>query len=302
MVEFDGHNLSDVTAYFTNVHQTRSVTINNVLLDGASGGSDGDDTEQVIDIIEAISMAPTLSQLRIYIAPSSTVFSGGDTIIFNQMATDNIAKQLSGSWNWSPADPTADDPIFKEFAAQGQTFFTASGDYGAYPEQPYFYPEEDPNVTAVGGTIRTTSSAGGAWASEIAWGGANTACSGGGLSQDGGAIPSYQQISGVINSSNKGSTTLRNVPDVAAEGNCDNYYCANGSCGEGLGGTSLAAPTWAGFMALVNQNNASRGKSTGGFINPTIYPIGVESSYHNYFHDITVGDNSTAIVHLCIRR
>ncbi|MHB8301703.1 MAG: hypothetical protein ACYDC6_02520 [Acidobacteriaceae bacterium] len=67
------------------------------------------------------------------------------------------------------------------------------------------------------------------------------------------AIPSYQQGYGIINSSNHGSTTLQNAPDVAAEANYDNYYCANGSCGGGDGGTSLAAPTWAGFMALANS-------------------------------------------------
>jgi subtilase family serine protease len=78
---------------------------------------------------------------------------------------------------------------------------------------------------------------------------------------------------------------------VSAEANCDNYYCANGSCGEGLGGTSLAAPTWAGFMALVNQQAVADGKSTVGFLNPIIYQIGVSTSYDKDFHDITIGDN-----------
>jgi outer membrane protein assembly factor BamB len=288
LVEFDGYAVSDVQAYFKNVGQTLGVPINNVLLDGASAGSDGDDTEQVIDIIEAISMAPGLSQVRVYIAPLSTVFTGGDTFIFNKMASENIAKQLSGSWNWSPADPTTDDPIFEQFAAQGQTFVTASGDDGSWPNQPYYFPEEDANVTAVGGTDLTTNGPGGSWESEIAWSG-----SGGGISPDHVAIPSYQQLPGVINSSNKGSTVYRNAPDVAAEANTDNYYCANGSCGEGLGGTSLAAPTWAGFIALVNQENIDNGKTTEGFLNPTIYPIGVSSSYGSYFHDITSGSNGT---------
>lgn len=204
LVEFDGYNSSDVDAYFANVGQALNVPINNVLLDGASGGSDGDDTEQVIDIVEAISMAPALSQVRVYIAPQSTlpVYGGdGDVLIFNKMASENIAKQLSSSWNWSPADPSTDDPIFEEFAAQGQSLFQASGDYGAWPSDPYFFPEEDAHVTAVGGTVLTTDGAGGPWESEIAWGGSNTACSsgtgsGGGISPDDIAIPSYQQSSG----------------------------------------------------------------------------------------------------------
>lgn len=302
LVEFDGYNSSDVEVYFANVGQTLNVPINNVLLDGASGGSDGDDTEQVIDIVEAISMAPALSQVRVYIAPQSTlpVYGGdGDVLIFNKMASENIAKQLSSSWNWSPADPSTDDPIFEEFAAQGQSLFQASGDYGAWPSDPYFFPEEDAHVTAVGGTVLTTDGAGGPWESEIAWGGSNTACSsgtgsGGGISPDDIAIPSYQQSSGVINSSNHGSTTYRNAPDIAAEADCDNYYCANGACGEGLGGTSLAAPTLAGLTALVNQSLALSCRSSVGFINSAIYSLGTGSGYANAFHDITVGDNYTS--------
>jgi hypothetical protein len=55
-------------------------------------------------------------------------------------------------------------------------------------------------------------------------------------------IPSWQQISGVINSSNGGSTTLRNGPDVAAEANFDFYVCHKGASQGGWGGTSFAAP------------------------------------------------------------
>lgn len=301
LVEFDGYSSSDVQSYFTNVKQALNVPINNVLLDGASGSSDGDDTEQVIDIIEAISMAPALSQVRVYIAPQSTlpVYGGdGDVLIFNKMASENIAKQLSSSWNWSPADTSSDDPIFQEFASQGQSFFQASGDYGAWPSDPYFFPEEDAYVTAVGGTVLTTNGAGGAWKSEIAWGGSNTSCSagtgsGGGISPDKVAIPSYQQTSGVINGNNKGSAYYRNAPDIAAEANCDNYYCANGSCSEGLGGTSLAAPTLAGLAALVNQSLTLNCKAHIGAYNPTLYSLGTGSNYGNIFHDITSGDNYT---------
>ena len=64
LMEFDGYATTDVQNYFKDVGQTLSVPIKNVLLDGASAGSDGDDTEQVIDIIDAISMAPGMFILR----------------------------------------------------------------------------------------------------------------------------------------------------------------------------------------------------------------------------------------------
>jgi subtilase family serine protease len=136
----------------------------------------------------------------------------------------------------------------------------------------------------VGGTDLTTTGPGGAWVSETAWVGSS-----GGFSTNGLGIPSYQTAS--ISSSNHGSTTVRNVPDVAAEANTDNYFCANGSCSGGVGGTSLAAPRWAGVMAIANQQN--RGAPIR-FLNPTLYAIGRGAGYNAEFHDITSGNNFNA--------
>ncbi len=277
LFEFGPYNLSDVQNYFSLVGQPLNVPIVNVLLDGVSPvcGAGCDDGEEVIDIEQAISMAPGLSSIIVY--------EGNDDVdMFNQMATDNIAKQLSCSFGFLPADPASDEPIFMEFAAQGQNLFVASGDSGAFDaNNPVFYPADDPFITDVGGTDLTTVSAGGAWQSEVAWSGSS-----GGITTDGFAIPSYQVP--VINSSNQGSTTLRNLPDVAAEANTDNIFCANGGCFEGVGGTSLAAPRWAGFMALANEQ---AGGTPIGFLNPTIYSIGQSANYDSDFHDITSGNN-----------
>jgi subtilase family serine protease len=286
LLEFDGYTPSDVTSTFDGV--SYGVLINNVLVDGASAGSDGDDGEQVLDIVQAIAMAPGMNQVRVYIAPGNSSIGVGDVDIFNQMATDNISKQLSCSWGWNPDDPSSDDPIFQEFAAQGQNLFVASGDAGAYTgsnSKDESFPAEDVYVVAVGATDLTTNGAGGPWESETAW-----ADSSGGPSDNGFAIPSWQ--SGVANSSNAASTTIRNIPDVAAEGNFDNYLCSDGSCAGDWGGTSFAAPRWAGFLALVNQQVVSNGNSTLGFGNPAIYSIGKSPSYDSDFHDITSGNNN----------
>jgi subtilase family serine protease len=286
LLEFDGYNVSDVTASFAG--QPNSVPIQNVLLDGASAGSDGDDGEQVLDIVQAASMAPGMSQIRVYIAPGTSQIGVGDIDIFNEMATDNIAKQLSCSWGWNPDDSSQLDPIFQEFAAQGQNLFVASGDAGAYTGSnttDNSYPAESLYVVAVGGTDLTTNGAGGPWQSETAW-----LDSSGGPADDGFAIPSWQ--AGIANSSNQASTTIRNVPDVAAEANTDNYLCDQGSCTGDYGGTSFAAPRWAGFLALVNQQVVANGTSTLGFINPAIYSIGQGSSYNDDFHDITSGNDN----------
>ncbi|MGP7980820.1 MAG: protease pro-enzyme activation domain-containing protein [Syntrophobacteraceae bacterium] len=297
LFEESPYNISDVNTYFSNVGQTRNVPVNPVSLNGVTAtctGNCGEDTgepEVVLDIIEAISMAPGMTQVRVYVGSS-------DASIFNSMATDgntNNVKSLSCSWGWEPADPGSDEPYFEEFAAQGQSLFVASGDGGAYPDPlpngwPWYYPSESANVTAVGGTDLTTGT-GQAWVSETAW-----SDSGGGIAQDTSTgyfgIPTWQQTAGVVTTANKGSKTYRNVPDVAAEANFDNYICYwGGTCAGDWGGTSFAAPRWAGYIALVNQQSMAETQTTAGFINPAIYTIGLSSSYTANFHDITIGNN-----------
>jgi subtilase family serine protease len=304
LVEFDGYNIGDVTSTFdgtatssvngsdyvlaytpTAGGTTYDIPVNNVLLDGATGAPvSGSDAEETLDIAQAIGMAPGLSQVRVYIGSS-------DVDILNATATENLAQQLSISWTWNPDDPSTDDIFFQEFAAQGQSVFAASGDYGEFdPLIDNFFPPEDDYVMAVGGTSLLTNGAAGPWLSEIAWNDDGYA-SGGGISPDGIPIPSWQ--AGAANASNGGSTTQRNVPDVAMEADFDNYVCDMGECSGSWGGTSFAAPRWAGFMALVNQQAVAAGNPTVGFINPAIYPIGESSSYDSDFHDITVGNDST---------
>jgi subtilase family serine protease len=287
ILSFDGYLASDVQLYFSTTGMSSTVPIKNVLVGGFSGActtvtsptsSTCDDGEQVLDIVNAIGMAPGVKQILFYEGSS-------DTEVLNQMAIDNVAKVLSSSWGWNPADAPSDDPIFQEFAAQGQSFVSASGDNGEFNGSTYSFPGVDPYITEVGGTDLTTKGPGGAWSAETAW-----PHSGGGFVSDT-PIPSWQKLKGLINSSNLGSTTLRNSPDVAAEANFDNPTVINGSFVTGYGGTSFAAPRWAGFLALVNQQSVANGKGTVGFINPALYDLGISSSYSSAFHDITSGSN-----------
>jgi subtilase family serine protease len=274
------YDITDVNLAFSSAGQTYSVPINNVLLDGVTVGNGDGDGEPVLDIVQAIGMAPGLSQVRVYLG-------NNQVDIFNAMATENIAKSLSVSYIWEPDNFSTLDPIFEEFVAQGQTLFASSGDDGAYQASaPQYYPAEDVYVTAAGGTSLVTNGAGGSWNSETAWG-----YSGGGV----GPIPYVISIPawqvGVANSSNGGSTTLRNVPDVAMDADWNNYNCQAGACSGGWGGTSFSAPRWAGFIALVNQQAAAQGKSSLGFIDPALYAIAESSDYGSDFHDIVSGTN-----------
>jgi subtilase family serine protease len=128
LLEFYGTDLADLTTYFTNAKQTNNVPITLLSTDGTStscldttAGGNCDDTEQTLDITQALGMAPGLSSLVMYVGSS-------DVAIFNAMATANpLNAQLGLSWSWTPADPSTDDPYFKEFAAQGQNLFVGCG-------------------------------------------------------------------------------------------------------------------------------------------------------------------------------
>jgi kumamolisin len=291
LLEYYGYDIADVNTYFKNAKQTLKVAIDGISTDGTSltclytnAGGYCDDTEQILDITQAVSMAPGMTALYVYVGST-------DTAIFGSMSTHSpLDAQLSCSWGWSPSDPSTDDPYFEKFAAQGQNMFVAAGDDGAFTSgSSYVYPADDAYVTVVGGTDLQTASAGGPWSSETVW-----ADGGGGyFTPDAIPIPSYQQLAGVITTANQGSKTLRNSPDVAAEANFDFYVCADQTtCSANYyGGTSFAAPMWAGYMALVNQQALANGNPLLGFINPIIYPMGLGSGYSTDFHDIVSGNN-----------
>ena len=288
LFEYVGTDLADLTTYYTNVHQTNSVPITLLSTDGTSTSctarSGCDDTEQTLDMTQALGMAPGLSTLVMYIGST-------DTAIISAMTTHSpLPTTIGCSWGWTPADPSTLDPYFQKMSAQGQNFFAASGDSSTWSRRNEAWPADDANVVSVGGTDLTTASAGGPWKSETAW-----VDSGGGISPDKIAIPSWQKLSGVINSSNKGSTTLRNGPDVSANANFTFYVCADQTTctANEYGGTSFAAPMWAGYIALVNQQLKTNGFSDIGFINPYLYSFGVSSSYATDFHDITSGKSGS---------
>jgi kumamolisin len=293
LFEYEGTDLADLTTYYTNVKQTNNVPVSVISVDGTSTScvkrSRCDDTEQTLDMTQALGMAPGLASLVMYVGST-------DTAIISAMTTHSPLPMTIGcSWGWTPVDPTSLDPYFEKMAAQGQTFFVAAGDSSTWTTSNYPWPAEDPNVVTVGGTDLVTASAGGAWSSETVW-----VDGGGGVSPDGIAIPSYQQATGVINSTNKGSTTLRNGPDVAANANFTFYVCADQTTctANSYGGTSFAAPMWAAYIALVNQQLAANSQPLIGFLNPTIYKLNEPSgalapAYTTNWHDITSGTSGS---------
>lgn len=278
LMELDGIKKADVALFFSNNYGAQNkVKIVRIKTDNrALGCSDGcDDTEQALDIEYTISMAPGLAQVQVYVGSKAED-------VLNRMATDNTSKVLSTSWGWRKHFAT-DDALFREFAAQGQTNLTASGDYSTL-EASGPWPEEDRNITAVGGTSLVTASPGGPWQSETGWSG----------SASGPSVDTHIRIERYqlpfITAANGGSSTLRNVSDISAIADNQLEICADGNCSGGWGGTSFASPILAGFVALANQQAVSEGKPVIGWLNPVIYKIAANASlYAAAFHDIVSG-------------
>ena len=278
LLQFDGYFPADIAAY-ESLAGLPNVPLINVLLDDIGGGAGGNNIEVALDIEMCVSMAPGLSAIIVYEG------GNGDDIL-GRMATDNIAKQLSASWTFGIDAVT--EQIFQQFAAQGQSYFNASGDHDAYSGT-ISTPSDDPNVISVGGTFLTTG-LGANYSSERSWNRNNGVGTGGGISTTY-TIPIWQQ--GLNMSTNQGSASMRNIPDVAMVADNVFIFYNNGSSGS-VGGTSVASPLWAAFTSLINQQATARGTAPVGFLNPTIYSLGTNAIYQSIFHDIQTGSNTNS--------
>ena len=287
LFELDGYYTSDILEYEAQAGLPQ-VPLTNVLLNGFPGVpvSTSGDGEVSLDIEMVICMAPAVDQILIYEG-----FSEDD--VLNRIATDNSARQISCSWGWEPQDPIVDQ-IYQQYATQGQTFYDASGDSGTELSTNIMPTSDDPYITQVGGTTLTTTGPQGSWVSDTVWSWfdlGQPAASTGGYSSIY-PIPSWQL--GIDMTTNGGSTSFRNFPDVALT--ADNIeVIANRGQLEDSGGTSCAAPLWAAFTALINQQGAFYNHPPVGFICPTLYPLAKGPLYHALLHDVTTGNNTNLV-------
>jgi len=275
---------SDLTAFWTNTAVAQT-TANVTQVDVAGGpGSDADDSileEVSLDVEWAGALAPG-AQIRIYGADEDDPANNDEILqqVYADLPNNPTMHILSISIGGNELDVPADYLVIEaqymaNLASAGVTVLVASGDTGSYVNHVLetSYPTSDPDVTGVGGTsivLTATNTV----QSETGWSG-----SGGGISTVF-SRPSWQVGTGVP------SGSMRLTPDVAAAADNNNgaYYYYNGQGGE-VGGTSWATPTWAGFIALVNQAK----NTTMGFLNPKLYPAA--GALSGYTRDITSGSN-----------
>jgi kumamolisin len=218
---------------------------------------------------------------------ASTAFTSFTTM-YNRIVTDNPGHVVTTSWGaceagMSSGTQATNDNIFANANAIGQSWFAASGDAGSRDCNNVLtvdHPANSPHVIGVGGTtpvcsggFATSNPACAGYGSESGWSG-----SGGGVSQRF-SRPLFQTGCSIP----VGSQRL--VPDVALEADTSpgNYVVVGGRWYI-VGGTSGAAPQWAGFFAELNQKKLGSGLGNPG---ARLYQLCGSAGYH----DVTTGSN-----------
>lgn len=249
-----------------------------------------------------------------------------DVMAAVQYAIDqNLAPVVSVSYGLcEPEQPSSYATLLRASAmqanAQGITWLAASGDNGAadcgdtlFPGLAVDVPASIPEVTGVGGTEfqegagqywRSTNDATSASAlsyiPEIAWN--DSVLAGKPDGTGGGASifftkPPWQTGPGVP------ADNARHVPDVAlaASADHDGYLVVTGGGIFIYGGTSFAAPAFAGIATLINHSLVQNGAQSSaglGNMNPKLYSLA--QTVAGVFHDTTAGDNIVTVA--CPRR
>jgi subtilase family serine protease len=270
-------------------------TITPVAVDGGPTGAYDD--EPTLDIEEVAATAPGAS-VEIYQGPNN---SNGPIDVYQQIADDNTATIVSTSWGTCESDPSGDpaaeQPIFEQMAAQGQTVVSAAGDNGSSDcngitnnAPAVDDPASQPYVTGVGGLSVTDISP----LNETVW---NTPVHSGNPGAGGGGVstlwsrPSWQNAPGV-----PASATMRLVPDLSSDADPSTgfiqYYTGSsqGACHQNctagwnsVGGTSIGSPMVSSLVAVGAQ---ACGTGRLGFINPSLYAMASTG-----FSDVTTGSN-----------
>ncbi len=301
LFELYNYNPSDISQYEQCFNV--SPTIKNIPVDGGTSYFNG---EADLDVEELISLAPGAT-IDFYTAPSTVTSYVTE---FNAIATQDISNIVSISYgicepNQDQGAIAAENLLFEQMAAQGQSVLAASGDSGSEgcargaglnnTQLAVSDPASQPYVTGVGGTSFDGYES---QIPESVWNdGPNGGAGGGGVSSVW-QMPSWQQGFGVISSYSSATpcgaqvgTFCREVPDLSANADPSHGYVIflNGQWSI-VGGTSAATPLWASYFALANQTCSLNNEPDIGFANPRLYAL-AETNLLTLFGDVYTGNN-----------
>lgn len=267
---------SDLNMY-DSTYGLPAITIKVVMPEGPPCSNANWGVETDLDLQMAHSIAPHASLVleEAKSGSNNNIFNAVKDAYNNQGAT--VVSMSFGEPEFSGETGSSADGIFSAGNAIGVSFTASSGDSGCGSQ----YPAASPYVTSVGGTSLKTQSDG-TYISESAWNG-----SGGGTSIYE-ARPSYQK--------GFNSNRQRGIPDVAMDADPNtgvSMYDAQVGGFLIVGGTSVAAPMWAGVLALADHGRTSSMKNA----DHELYNVaGNSSKYASDFHDITTGGSGGSCI------
>jgi subtilase family serine protease len=311
----------------TTVSATCPSPLPTVKLYGSSPGTSSSDlAEAMLDVEWAGATAPNAN---IVYVNSTNVLNSLLYAVNDNLAPILSISYGDCEVNFGTANLTYMNQFFQQANAQGQTIVGPSGDSGAtdcdYNSYPAVlglnvdFPSSSPYVTSAGGSMfnegtatywnsnssSSVSNAGSAlsYIPEAVW---NESSSSSGLAAGGGGASAfftkpYWQVGSTVP-----NDFARDVPDISlnsASAHDGSLYCVSGSCVTGfrgsdgqslsvVGGTSVASPSLAGVLALVEQKIGSRIGNAG----PVLYALANSTSSATIFHDIVSGNNSSACI------
>ncbi|HYT40499.1 MAG TPA: S53 family peptidase, partial [Acidimicrobiia bacterium] len=276
--------------------------VTRVTVDGGTADTSGAG-EVMLDADIVMGQVPN-AQILVYVAPNS---DAGAIDEYRTIVNEDRAQVISISWGLcetyqGSSGARAENNLFKQAAAQGQSIFAASGDDGSADcygidgttTLAVDDPASQPFVTGVGGTTLSSTVP----RREAVWN-AGGYGGGGGVSQLW-SMPTYQAGVHLAGSAPCGAAGCRQVPDVAASADpAHGYpvYCSvRTACGRGgwmaFGGTSGAAPLWASAAVLVNEACGPQRRL--GFANPALYSAAPALNDTDAGNNDAVGGNGGA--------
>jgi hypothetical protein len=243
--------------------------------------------ETSLDVEWSHAMAPGAD--IVLIECNSTSF--GDLIAAGVTTANSIAGVSVVSISYGAPEFSGQTAYDRYFNHNGVTYVAAVGDSGSADT---FYPATSPDVVAVGGSQITTSDSAGSYGSETVWNDPPPATSTNEPGATGGDISAYENRPS-YQSAQTQSASKRMTPDVSFDASTNSgVYVIDSSQSNGsvfkVGGTSLAAPSFAGIVAVADQGRAIDGQSalTGSTQTlPDLYKLPPAD-----FHDITTGNNN----------
>ncbi len=333
IANWDGYRLDNIP-YWTSAYglpvpaagSGSNITVEKVGT-GTTYGSGTPEGEGDLDLQAVLVSAPLAN---VYDYDDSTNDTAAPITTLSRIESDNIADIVTESYGWETSSSntyygstwTSAHNIHLSMSAQGITYMAATGDTGTanFPSRGarYGYPDIDPEVLNVGGSIATVNSSTGAKVSEASWGASGGYGGTGGFdpydtSAHGFAFnvaPSYQTT--YLPTQTK-TYNYRLLPDLVSSAGGQNGLGSNSGSGWAfaiyynngksyplgtsieIDGTSIASPATAGSIGAIESQifagvtpNSGRSNVRFGRIQSYLYSIGSNSSV---FYDITTGSS-----------